>query len=177
MPSDDLWLVLTGETINLDALQQEIIDLFERCTCRLWDYRIDHEEVFFLENDNWDTLFLELWPINSITKIEEWDGVKYVEVEDDSSDYEIYRPNRVKRFDRPWKRRVKITYTGGYSSENLPEDVRRALLIQAKFMIDRNSAEKFILRSQSDQGGSTTYLAPDLHPYFRTIVKKRKRVA
>lgn len=177
MPSGLNWLGLTGDVTNLDALRQQVIDLWELQTCRLWEERVGYvQEIIPPRGDDVRTIFLELWPITTITKVEQWTGNEYTEVL--AADYYQYHSHGLRLSSEGcWLSRIRVTYTAGYLSDDLPEDVRYALLIQAKFMLSRIMQGNLLIvsGSQSFDGGNTQYLAPNLHPYFEDLAKKRKR--
>lgn len=70
---------------------------------------------------------------------------------------------------------IKITYTAGYSSSTMPEDLKYACMQQVAYELDRKDDKNLIQKTLPD--GSVTYHEYTLTPAVRAILNKYKRNA
>lgn len=160
---------------DLEALRDEVESLWEQQTGRLWGRRTNHIQVFDPIRSFTRSLFLELWPITSISLVEEagdFDGVWRTL---SSSEYMVVGDHQLRRVAGFWECLVRVTYTGGYTTDTCPADVRRALVTQAEFITQRTSPEKLIIQSQNFEGGSGVLEEAFLHPFFQNLARQRAR--
>lgn len=173
---------------DLQDILDGVVGVWEEETKRLWSRRTGWIQTFRLdETKRLSSIFLELWPIETITKVEEksvdavdWTTLtttQYIQLES--------RGNRIERIGAYWAPMVRVTYTGGYVAEpavgatppqnKTPLDVQEALITQAKFIRARTTADKLINSSQNFEGGAGVHLRPDLHPYFQRLSEQKRR--
>ncbi len=155
-------------------LRDYIIDLWESITNCKWSYR--EGEVFTITSPYPVTqLSIPIVNVISITKVEEKDyGEEYEEKlagSFDSNDRTLVRLNGAY-----WKNLVRVTCTGGYTSATCPVDIRRALLIQVKFSNERHAKENLITRSKILEAGTAFYEDADIHPHFKAIAARRRKL-
>lgn len=162
------------------------VDQFEKRTNRLWKEREDHVELVRTTHGAARSLFLELWPVAEITKLEvrgAWhDGVsslagEWEELTPDE-DFMLSAENEVVRIDGlNWPPLVRVTYDGGYTDDEAPEDVLHAIAIQARFIQSRYDGDKLVASSVSMEGGGTNYVSSKAHPLFDDTAKRHRRTA
>ena len=70
---------------------------------------------------------------------------------------------------------VEITYSGGYTETTAPAEVVKALETQARFLSERLSDAKIIVKSQNFEGGGGVLEDAELHPFFKKTAKKHLR--
>lgn len=182
--------VAPKDDIELQSLLDEVVDLWEECTGRKWSRREDHVEILHPATDQSEVLFLELWPVESITSVEvreldatsEWETL-------DSSSYRVEFGNVLRKLGvdavegiagKWWRSDVRVTYTGGYSPTTgapTPGDVQRAIITQIRFMKARLDDAKLTVKSQNFEGGAGVFEDAWLHPTFRGLAKRRARKA
>jgi len=165
-PEDDELLI---------EIRQEVIDLWEEQTGRLWDIRTGYIEIVTPETVRTTKIWPSLRPISTITTIEERAARGSTWTTLDSSNYLVVR-DHIENISVPWGDRVRITYDGGYSDSTSPLDVRKALVLQAKFMQVRFSDGKIATKSEGFEGGSVGFLEDAfIHPFFRKLAHKKRR--
>jgi len=161
-----------------------IISLWETETKRLWNRRAGFVETLRINTSKKiSTIFLKLWPIEAVTKVEERSLSDAAWTELAATDYLVpdLERNRLERIGCRWAPLVRITYTGGYTAGatvgqyETPQDVVEALLLQAQFTRERNVPGRVITQSQNFEGGAGVFLRPDLHPLFAEQVLQRAR--
>lgn len=167
-----------GDEDDLKLLRATVIKLWESVTKRLWNSRTDYVESINIGGDTQtvQSLWLSLWPITSITSIEERDADEdWATV--DSDEYVQQGRRQIVRKSatnfRYWKHFVRVTYSGG--ATEVDEDIQLALIAQAKFMRTRLAKEQITLQSQNFEGGAGVMLRADLHPIFKTLAMLHKR--
>lgn len=178
LPADD-----DGRDL-LDAL----VGLWEDETKRLWTRRVAHVETIRVNQaKRIYSLFLQLWPIETVTKVEERALSDSTWTELTADQYLLTDPNRnrLERVGTCWPALVRVTYTGGYTGEptagavppqnKTPQDIQEALLVQAKFMRERNVPGRVITQSQNFEGGAGVFLKPGLHPEFSRLAASKAR--
>lgn len=170
------------EDAKLVGLLDEVVELWEQRTGRLWLRREDYVQVLVPQTDASRTLSLALWPVEEVTKVEELDQYVTSEWEElDSAYYRVMFGNVLEKrgFDTAWKPTVRVTYTGGYaavgSTYATPGDVKRALITQIKFMLGRLSDSNLLIKSQNFEGGSGVFEEAALHPMFERVARQKAR--
>lgn len=164
--------------LDLEVLRDEVIALWESVTGRLWNGRDNHVEEFSLLKDDDSIIWLNLWPITEVTKVEVRGITQsaFTELTDDQ--YVVGPENRLRRLNAFWLYNVKVTYKGGYDESTCPSEIRNVLLLQARFMKERHSNERIFAKGSSMQGGSTQfYEEAYLHPSFKRLATIMKRKA
>ena len=164
---------------ELEFLRDVVIDLWESATMRLWNARTGHVEV--ISNDcPRRTIFLELWPITTITTVEEqkrdestWEAL-------DSDEFKTYLDHGLERISgvnnsttTKFEPNVRVTYDGGVTEAS--KDIQQALCVQAAFMNARFADEKVDMRSKAIKDASTSYEVANYHPFFRMMAQRHKR--
>lgn len=164
-----------GNAEEFEAIQAEVISAFESRTGLLWNRREDHVET--LETDELhptNEVMLSLMGPRTISSVKErrpgdtWTTLT-------ASEYEELGERRLRKVDGAFLPRVQVTYTGGYDERSCPQDIQRALLAQAAFIVERTSAGQLTVSAQAIEGGSTTMLEPTYHPVFKEVAKQRGR--
>lgn len=163
-------------------IKASVVSLWEEETKRLWDRRVGYVEVLRVPPCTRKVLFLGLWPIEVVTKVEERtvDTADWTEIP--STDWLQTRENRLERLGAFWLPVVRVTYTGGYVAADptvgqtkTPADVAEALLVQADFQLRRNRGQHMELRSQNFEGGAGVYETGTLHPFFKRLAAQKVR--
>jgi hypothetical protein len=161
---------------ELIAVRDEIITAFETLTGLRFNRRTDFTELTALDSREYQEVLLSLTPVLKIKKVEEkepTDATWSTLVID--SDYEFIPYRRVRKIHTTFSRRVRVTYDGGYDEQTCPQDIQRALLSQASFILQRNSKQNISVQSTSVQHGVVTFLEPTFHPIFKEIAKNYQR--
>lgn len=179
---------------RLDRLAAAVVELWERSTGRLWQWRQDHEMVKQLDHATDRKVWLDLYPVETIS-VFEWrdasEAVRVVPWFDDLStgsgpstmvgvaatdftiDNTVGRINLVRSdLFLGW---VKTVSTGGYDRDSCPALVKEAMITQAKFMSRRLSGDAMILNSQGFARGSASYMEANLHPFFTAVAADNER--
>lgn len=174
---------LVGWTPESDQEVREtaeaVEEQWERDTRRKWYERDDHVQVIETEfNDEW--LFLELYPLDSVT-LTEYDNDPADAIPVAAEDYTVDVINGAVRRIRAnsWKRFVTVVIgTGGYDADTLPKDIRKALVLETIRTLMRDSKEKITLKSNSTSGGGVGYMDVELrHPAFTRAINRYRRNA
>lgn len=169
---------------ELRDLLDGVVGTWEDATKRLWTRRAGFVETFrFDVTKRIYTLFLNLWPLEAITKIEEKtvDATDWTQLDTDSFIVLDMTRNKVERIGRCWMPMVRVTYTGGYVPEptvgqfKTPLEIQEVLILQARFAQERNVPGRLITQSQNFIGGSGVFLRPDLHPAFARMADQKAR--
>jgi len=170
---------------KLESLISEVVDLWETSTGRLWAYRENHMQLLVPQTEQSHVLFLELWPVQSVSLVEENSQSSVGEWETlETSDYSVQNGNVLMKLKASsfegatgqwWDHAVRVTYTGGYTSATTPGDVRRALETQIRFMLSRFADDKIITKSQNFEGGQGVFEDAYLHPMFKALARRRAR--
>lgn len=171
-----------------DGTLKDILDAlvarWEQETERLWARRASYVQRFRIdESKRISDLFLELWPIETITKVEEKTVAASTWTELSAEQYSLLDPNRnrLERIGSYWAPMVRVTYTGGYVAEptgqqvKTPADISEALLIQGEFALIRNGPSMLAKSSENFEGGAGVFLKPDLHPTFAALAAAKRR--
>lgn len=180
-------LDLPGEReAELPALLAELVDQWERETGRLWQRRAGWVQTLRPSVPDARTVWLELWPVEALTLVEErllcgpstdWTALQ-------TTDYTLSGTHELLRLGGGgWLEEVRVTYTGGYVAAPTPgqaltpPDVRRALLLQARYAQQRWSGDRAHVSRVSANGGATDYLSGDCHPVFEAAAARHRRHA
>ena len=166
---------------EIEARRDVVVALWESATQRLWNRRVDHVEIIRPRHDRLDTLLLELWPIESVTKVETrrlWE-TDWTEL---TSGWKLTGERELTRVSAYWECEVRVTYTGGYTENpgigqtKTPAEIAAVLLVHAQFMQVRLAPERIAIKSQNFEGGSGVYEDADLHPLFKRLASARRRL-
>ncbi len=163
------------EDDRLEALRQEVIDLWETETGRPWNERTGFVEILEPASRTTQDLFLDVEPVATVTEVKERSLTESAWTIVPATEYELIAPRRLHRFSGYWTGMVRVTYTGG--TTDAPADVKRALLLQARFLIDRMSDAKLITQSQNFEGGAGVFVPANLHPFFKSLAEAKRRSA
>ena len=165
--------------VDMDAEIAASISQFEDLSGRKWNRRVGHTQVFAPPEFS-RILLLELFPIETLTKVEERDASSGSVWETlDVTAYEIILRNQLERLDDNWRQRVRVTYTGGYvakpasgsSQQETPAHWKKVLALQIKFSRERNTGDKITAQGAQFQGGSVTFEKNNYHPLFWSIAR------
>jgi hypothetical protein len=161
---------------ELVAVRDEIVTAFETLTGLLFNRRTDWTELTALDSHDYQEVLLELTPVLKIKKVEEKEPVdtEWTTLTIDT-DYEFIPYRRIRRLRVPFSSRVRVTYDGGYDEQTCPQDIQRALLAQAAFVLQRNSKQNIVVESSSVQRGVVKFLDATFHPIFSEIAKQYGR--
>lgn len=164
---------------DAEVLASTVIEMWERATGRLWNFRQAHQQLFRSVGSG--TILLDLLPVATVTAVEERERGSASWVALAASQW-VYVPRRsIERVSGCWSYQVRVTYDGGYKADGTgeqktPSDVRRAMITQAQFLVERYSQEKVALRSQSFAGGNSTFFENSaLHPLFQEASERHAR--
>ncbi len=168
---------------GLQDQRDSVVGLWEDLTCRLWERRVDHVYNTQAVSARTNIIWLPLWPVESITKIEhvERDGdIALI----DATRYHLQGDNKVVYECGPWAQfeEIIVTFTGGYTANptgvplpaETPADVKRVLLRQLQFERQRFANDKIMIRSQNFEGGSGAYEKATVHPSFQALAKRKR---
>lgn len=165
-----------GNEDELQALKEEVEDLWVSTTQRAWKAESGRVEIQRVHGDRITTLFLQLIPVATVTKVEvkgesneDWEELLFAD-----GTWELIGDQLV-RYGSWWKPLVRVTYNGGYATDACPAKIRRALKLQAKFARERQDTEVKI-SSQNFKGGAGNFVEPDLHPYFAKLAQAERRL-
>ncbi len=163
---------------RLVGLRDAVVGLWEQETGRPWLRREDYVQTI-RPRDYTRKIWLALRPVESVTKVEEiLSGSDWTEL--DSEGWLFVEPT-IEKLSSYFRRLVRVTYTGGVVAEpedaeaKTPADIREALILQARYLVDRHSGENAILRSKAFEKGSTSFLSADLHPLFKKTAQLHAR--
>lgn len=123
-----------------------------------------------------DVIYTKLRPVIGLS-LSEWDtGEEPVNV--DAADFEWTHGGRISKVRTSrWCQNVEAVLTGGYTPDDVPFDIKDALISQVAFMISKNTAGKIDLVSQSfGKSGSASYVRKALHDDFEAAVRRYRRV-
>lgn len=158
---------------ELALIKQMVIDLWEEQTSMLWNARTAYVELF--RNRNFPrpkNLLLEVQPVTTITTVETRaasSGSEWVEL--GSTNYILLGRRQLELLSGTWSELVRITYDGGASSAD--EDVQKALIVQAQFMLNRMGDDKISVSAQNFRGGAGTLEQADFHPFFKAMAESK----
>lgn len=159
----------------LEQYRQSVIKLWERRTGRTWEYSASNTQVFQSLGTGVRSLWLPNRPVASITSVQQFEDSNWATLA--STDYFLLDDSRLDRIDGDlFEGVVKVTYAGGYTADNLPYDVKTALLTQIKFVAARFASDKIILKTEGFEGGASSFETADLHPYFKAQAAHYRRI-
>lgn len=180
--------ISTAEDGDLRDILDGMVGLWEEETKRLWSRRAGYVENIRIDTSKrMYTLFLKLWPIETITKVEERALTSTTWTELTADQYLLVDPtrNRLERIGCSWPAMVRVTYTGGYVADpaagadpaqnKTPLEIQDAMILQEKFKRERNVPGRIMTQSQNFEGGAGVFLRPDLHPLYAELVSHKKR--
>jgi len=166
---------------RLIRLMDRTIETLEARTGRLWLRRSDYEHVWRDHGDRATNLWSPLYPIEEITLVTWYLGEDEDDADTfDTDDYRVYAERgRIERIDGGyWPTFVKATITGGHDEGQFPGDVVEAVIQQMQYSLVRNSPQRIAQKSQSvPQGGTSSYMTDELHPAFKSVIKRYRRLA
>lgn len=164
-PANEVALKLVADAVN----QQ-----WETHTRRAWGYMDSFQEEVTLDDPRDQYFWLRRYPVVNLLLVEyrERDGT-WIAVDAEAYDFSG-RVGRIERLegDRWSGRTLRVTAEGGIE---VPADALRAMVTQAKFLLQRGNGSNVMLRSQGYAGGSTNLLDADLHPEFELAIRNYER--
>ena len=173
----------TGESNSdvLRALRSQVLGQWEALAGGRWARVEGHVEVIEPLHERIHTIYLELGPVTALTTVKERHGIDATGWDDlaaaDLADYRLDGDGRrLIRRAGFFATEIEVTYTGGYEDDGSPGDIVEALLLQARFLRERNSGGKIVMASQSVGDAMTTYLKADYHPAFREAAQRHRRL-
>lgn len=153
-----------------------VIALWESRTNRLWNLRTGF--VHEIRPDKFSkTVWVPLYPITSIVAEQRQQSDDTFETLDAGDFHTVTERGRVTLASSEWLDIVKFTITGGHDIDNVPApaDVIDAMLTQLAFTVNRNVGDKIAQSSQGFEGGSSSFLSPDMHPTFKATARAHRR--
>lgn len=165
---------------ELSLLRDTVVSLWEDATGSLWDKTASDTVLIRANNSRQTSIWLPRRPVTALTTVEERAEGESTWTTLDSDSYFLTNDvlGEVERINRYWKTHVRVTYTAGYDETTAPADIRQALFIQARFMVERYEGEKLTVKGQSLGKGTATFLeSADLHPLFRRVARMHRRAS
>lgn len=158
---------------DLSFIKQAVISLWEEKTAMLWNLRTARVEIHRHRiSPRPRNLLLELQPATTITKVEERStasGASWSTLT--SSNYMLFGRRQLEKLGSPWGEIVRVTYDGGVAEAD--NDVQKALIVQAQFMIARFDDSKIAVSAQNFRGGAGTLEDADFHPFFKAMAEAK----
>ena len=127
-----------------------------------------------------NTLILKHWPAVKPTELnEDADSVFPASSQIASDEYDILDDQFVvllsgRRF-RPGTRSIKIVYTAGYTTANIPEDLKDNANWLVEHLFNMTSDRRVGIVSKSKSGESISYITDDLPPLVKQGLMPYKR--
>lgn len=146
---------------------------FEKYCCR---NSFDESEVTEYYDGGKSTVFLKQPPIKSDGNVDVWDDPNRdfdSTTEVASDDYGIDYDNGVLEFDYTLsvgRRSVKVTYTGGYAKDAIPQDLRQACVMQVIYKFKELKRGELGVPSRTLPDGSVTLTVVDLLPQVKAVL-------
>lgn len=162
----------------LESTLAGVVESWDQETGLLWRRATGYVQTITPDDGGETTLLLKHAIVTSVTKVEKRTLSPGAEFEDVDEDDWLFTGRRgVRSLGPRWTGLVRVTYDGGYVDNGAPADVLLAIATQVQFLLERTQGDKLTTAAVSNpQGGSTTFLAPDLHPLFkRTAALKARR--
>ncbi len=165
----------TNEDDTLAGIREQVVAMWEHETCALWDAREGH--VMTLEvHRSARTVDLPAMGVSEIDKVETRSALIDDEwVELDESDYMRVGARGLRRLGGEWGEGTLVRVTADVGMAQAPADIRKALLVQARFLRERLRDGMVAARSQAFEQGSTNYETADLHPLFLRAAMRHRR--
>ena len=175
--------VLTGAATADDAItQQHITDA--SFFANSYTGRILAQQTFteYYDGDGSDILFLDNYPIASITTVhQDSNRVFGLDTLVDSGDYFTYSDNRKLVGDGAiWERdrqTIKVVYVAGYAIGSIPEDLVNAVTMLVDFWYKEYDAHRFGVTSTGTDTNRITYeknipkeIKEMLNPYVKKVI-------
>lgn len=163
---------------ELALIRSAVIGLWERLTGGLWDAKTGDIVTLRVSSTRQVSLWLPRRPITELTTVQERDvgETSWTTLETTAFFLTNENTGEVERIGRYWKQHVKITYSAGYDETTAPAEVRNALFLQARFMVERYDGEKLTVRGQNIGKGQVTFLeSSDAHPHFKKLATNYRR--
>lgn len=155
---------------EVELIRLQVLAQWDTLTKRSWAFQAGRVEKVYPEGCS---LYLSKFPITVITLVRErakgsttWSTV---------TKYEQIGKNELENLGGNWNEVVEVTYSAGYTDVTVPADIRQALEIQARFLTERTSDGKLIVRSQNFEGGGGVYEDAFYHPYFKKTAEHNIR--
>lgn len=152
---------------------------FTNRTRRIWTKIEDQTDVYDTLTEDLNTIFLKSYPVlgNLVVKERDTWTDSWTELTADV-DFRSEAGMLIPLRDPAWLRFVQVTADVGYEPGTVPDDIKRALILETIRTLGRDADEKIIVASSSIQGGgATTLIDPEKeHPAFeRAILRYRRR--
>jgi hypothetical protein len=163
---------------QVEDILAEVTSDWEKLTGRLWEKNAAIVEEFRFTRDDDKILWLPLTPVTAVTTVEEryLDENTYTTLTSDKYFLSSGEFGRLEKLKSSWKPSVRVTYAGGYDDTDCPDGVKRALVLQARFLQSRLADENLTTKSKSTQGGSTDFFEKaDFHPRFKKLAAQWRR--
>jgi len=174
---------ITGAAATDDVLTQDLITKASFWVNK-YTSRILAQQTFteYYDGDGSDTLFLNNYPISSITTVhQDSDRAFGITTLVDSGDYFTYVDNRKLIGDGDsWdmgKQTIKVVYVAGYAIGSIPEDIVNAVTMLVDFWGKEYDAHRFGVTSTGSETSRITYeknipveIKEMLNPYRKMVI-------
>lgn len=159
---------------EVEIIRAQVLAQWDTATNRAWAFTEDFVETH-VEVYPTTLLYLQKFPITelSLVRTKNKRDATWTTLEVD--DYTQYGINTLERLDADWSHITEVTYSGGYTEANCPADIKQALEVQARFLAERLSDAKLIVRSQNFEGGGGVFEDAAQHPFFAKMAKAKRR--
>lgn len=164
----------------LAGLRSAVVALWEAKTAGKWDYVASEQIVLRPDNGRVKSIWLPRRPVASVTTVEERGEGSSTWTTLETDDFVIANNStgEIERINTFWAANLRVTYSGGYTATTCPGDIKEALIIQARYMLERYDGEKLTVRGQSFGKGAVSFLeAADMHPLFKSIAALHRRAS
>jgi hypothetical protein len=154
-------------------LRDVVVSLWEDHTRRKWSKDTVTKQFIIRRPLTDRTLFLNLYPIVAVVSVKDGASQADLEVVTPTDYFVDHDAGTIERFGSNWNTVVEVNWTGGYEEVD-DMAIREALIVQARFLLNRHSDDKIAMASQGFQGGSSSFLAADLHPFFKRVARSKE---
>lgn len=162
----------------LEPLRNHVVALWERETAFGWT-AVDGVEYVVEVAPSQPTIAMPYVRVRGVSKVEVRSAVEAADFEEiDASGFLLIAPRSLRRLGSVagWSGLVRVTADVGIPGEDVPADVKQAIITQIRFLIERNRSDAIALSSKgSSELGTIAYLTADLHPLFARAAAARAR--
>lgn len=154
---------------KVELIRAEVIAQWDSATNRSWQLETVVEK-FYPECTNY--IYLNKFPVTGITLVRERVKTSTTWTTIPSTAYIQMDSNGLEKITGNFSEVVEVSYSGGYSETTAPAEIVKALETQARFLSERLSDAKIIVKSQNFEGGGGVLEDAEQHPFFKKIAKR-----